>query len=280
MSLLRNHSPGSRPAGSTSRRFGFTLVELLVVIGIIALLISILLPALSTAREQANQVKCLSNVRQLGAAFLQYTNEKANGYCFPAGSRYPAGPLPSGACVKDYDWIWYQLKPIGGRPVADPSQSRIAPYLMGKQWTPEVLRCPSDDIENRPNTPSGFDPYTYSYVMNGYLESRPEAGAKVKITQVRNSTRKIVAAEEDYASINDGYWAPGSGDVTKAEARDFLSIRHERKKAEVDVFGQSIPMNQTKNAEKRGNAAFCDGHAEYISRIEAHSAGRIVPTAN
>ena len=81
-------------SGEAGRSRAFTLVELLVVIGIIALLVSILLPALNRARDAANTVKCASNLRQIGAGIANYVAEN-NGY-LPATYVYdlPAGEPP------------------------------------------------------------------------------------------------------------------------------------------------------------------------------------------
>src|SRR5882724_7915560 len=77
--------------GRTRSRSAFTLVELLVVIGIIALLIAILLPALSKARESANTLKCLANLRSIVQGCQIYTSDN-KGFIIPAQWEAVGGP--------------------------------------------------------------------------------------------------------------------------------------------------------------------------------------------
>ena len=94
----------SRPA--VARRRGFTLVELLVVIGIIALLISILLPSLNSARQSAKTVKCLANLRSIGQGITLYAN--ASRGSLPYGQWDGVGTGPDGTFaapnVNTSDW--------------------------------------------------------------------------------------------------------------------------------------------------------------------------------
>jgi prepilin-type N-terminal cleavage/methylation domain-containing protein/prepilin-type processing-associated H-X9-DG protein len=86
----------TRHTSNKRERLAFTLVELLVVIGIIAVLISLLLPALSAARKQAKNTRCLNNLRQIGLCISSYASQQ--------GGKLPATNIPT--TTVDGAWPW------------------------------------------------------------------------------------------------------------------------------------------------------------------------------
>ena len=138
-------------------RSGFTLVELLVVIGIIALLISILLPALSKARNQANTVKCLSNVKQLALAAKLFAADH-KGYIPTSTSDAPTGSVVRYNDAYMQKWIY---RNSNGTPTVSDWASSLMLYLGFKDTDannfqnqnsspnpsfspPKVFACPND----------------------------------------------------------------------------------------------------------------------------------------
>ena len=113
-------------------RKAFTLVELLVVIGIIAILIAMLLPTLSQVRRQAKAAACMSNLRSIGQALAIYANDW-NGWTYPPGL---GAHLP-----RDERWT----------------------VVVFKVWNPPVMLCPSDVEEPAEE---------HSYILNAHLADR------------------------------------------------------------------------------------------------------------
>ena len=202
---LRSHAPrgctrtASLPA-STRDVQGFTLVELLVVIGIIAVLIGILMPVLSKARAAANLTVCKSNIRQLGNAILMYCQEN-DGY-FPTAGLFANG---SYAQFPD-DWIhWQENRSI--------SDSGIAKYVGSGEQLRKLARCPAEveEIHSAGSTAKpGEGPYKFSYGMNyafGVNTNPYPGGARTKITVCRSAARKILLTEVFEKFSNCAGWS-------------------------------------------------------------------------
>ena len=105
-------------------RSAFTLVELLVVIGIIAILVALLLPSLQAARKQADKVKCLANLKELGNAYMMYSVDNAGYWPMLIHQYAPPGVDDNIAGNRTRDKRWLALDRARRMPSALPSARR------------------------------------------------------------------------------------------------------------------------------------------------------------
>jgi len=246
------------------RKRAFTLVELLVVIGIIALLISILLPSLSKARESANRTACLSNIKQITLAFIMYTTENKGYFPFCALNANPQLP-------EDFVWWTQASMPYIG-------EHGIGPYLKLSPTNYKVMVCPSDQTDFRKRGGG----YPFSYALNNLMTSEfggaggswgniPSGTEKsviaAKISQVKQSSEKILIFEEDERTIDDGNGSIYC-DPSHRSLLNLLALRHDSTKRRVadDPSSGILP-----NRDGKGVVGFCDGHSDYIERSRSAS---------
>jgi len=225
----------------TPARRGFTLVELLVVIGIIALLISILLPSLAKAQEQGRRTKCLANMKSMGMAFQMYVNENKTSVC---AVNWGDSPTTNGKVVAG----WLYRTGLGLFPFASPlteaevEQGAFWPYLK----THGSYRCPG----HSPDIVLGKTDSQTSYLMNGAMNGYGRTKI-YKINQFKQDSVCLWEADERAVSgnaFNDGSSFPYESFDPTAPTSAGFSARH----------------------GKYATLGFIDGHSELVGHDQIY----------
>ncbi|HYO10235.1 MAG TPA: type II secretion system protein [Tepidisphaeraceae bacterium] len=260
---------------------GFTLVELLVVIGIIAVLIGILLPTLQGARRSANSVKCLAALKEIGNCFSLYANDNKGVY---PPSRDTVIKSPTGAAL-DRRWTDYLAKYMSkkGKDFTgsqDVNKIRANSVLWG---CPEWART----IDFDSSLPGYKDVYT-GYGMNfspGYPDQhkdannahRSNAARKGYIKQSfygRRGSERLLIADSTYDYIS----LPPSGYTANVKFAPFDVLDPVSPTTDFFVDSRHMKPGTQKQAAKRMqtiNALFADGHAGSLSLKQAYNAVRM-----
>lgn len=248
---------------SKTRKHAFTLVELLVVIGIIALLISILIPALGRARDKANSVKCASNARQLYIACQMFAQDH-QGH-LPRPMEVPQ----SAKNVRPQDlqviaWVHQAISgSTGAAGIADLENGALWPYIGGLGSRAQVIKCPSD-VGERVNGWPELGPRNYSFSMNANIQQPSEPKGPtlgIRLGTAKNAVRKIMWCEE--LGPNDTYW------ISFNSVDDLPSGRHGTRAALNAARAQNGVRSEIYLRQGLGNHAFFDGHVEPLSPKDA-----------
>lgn len=266
---------------SSRKARGFTLVELLVVIGIIALLISILLPALNRAREQANRVKCASNLRQIGLAMLQYANQEKSGG-LPRTIYAPAGTID----LTDSGYMVNTTTPSSpfapaatapGSPTNNPGASLFL-ILKTQDILPDVMICPSSNALRAITTANVV--YSNNFAGWGPLSLTNATAATPSVTNPdcsysyeapfptaivnANGFRWNNTLSSDFAIAADVNPGSQSINATTFTGDPINVMPNMARAASANMTGQVF--GNSKNHKNDGqNVLYADGHVEFQS---------------
>jgi prepilin-type N-terminal cleavage/methylation domain-containing protein/prepilin-type processing-associated H-X9-DG protein len=236
-----------------SKKTAFTLVELLVVIAIIALLMSILMPVLSKAKEQTRNVVCRANLRQYGIAGTMYLDD--NGGAFPPTHWY-LFTTPWSTCQWHDEMRWLSV------------DGPMWPYFSEKK----VHLCPTfkSIARTRGQGHPGHDPTIpvipqYGYSMNAHLgpfEATWEASGRFeKVSQVRRPANVFFFSEENMWAI------PGIAATVLNDTNLWIGAPYGRSEA-FDFFATFHNAPQGDMNRGTCNAVFVDGHVEQLELMD------------